>query len=55
MSTGTCRLVYMSKNETPTSWSVPCRKCGQVGYTPCLTPAGKRRRVSHIDRVRDNH
>lgn len=36
------------------AWSVPCRTCGQVGYTSCLTPAGNRRRVTHIDRLRDN-
>lgn len=36
------------------SWSIPCRTCGQVGYTACLTPAGNYRRASHVVRVRDN-
>ena len=34
--------------------SVPCRTCGQVGYTPCLTPAGNPRRYAHVVRLRDN-
>jgi glycine cleavage system aminomethyltransferase T len=36
------------------NWSVPCRTCGQVGYTPCLTPSGNRRRDNHVVRTRDN-
>jgi hypothetical protein len=35
-------------------WVIPCRKCGAVGFEPCLTPKRNPREYPHIDRARDN-